>query len=156
MKAKPNILRLRHKGAILAVCFVAITVVMLLTSTIFFMVQGDTATTALLESRAETRREVAAIGEQLVAKCVAGELNSYVLPDGYTCVTTTAEDGSQTTMILKRGDTLVLRVTVSAKGKILTWETNPKTASEPLPEAGTGAGEETSSAEPDAESETTP
>ena len=152
MKAKPNILRRRHKGAILAVCFVAITVVMLLTSTIFFMVQGDTATTALLESRAETRREVAAIGEQLVA----GTLDPGSLPEGYTCETVTAEDGSQTTMILKRGDTLVLRVTVSAKGKILAWETNPKTASEPLPDAGTGAGEETPSAEPAAGGETTP
>ena len=152
MKAKPNILRRRHKGAILAVCFAAITVVMLLTSTIFFMVQGDTATTALLESRAETRREVAAIGEQLVA----GTLDPGSLPEGYTCETVTAEDGSQTTMILKRGDTLVLRVTVSAKGKILAWETNPKTSSEPLPDAGTGAGEETPSAEPAAGGETTP
>lgn len=152
MRAKSNILRRRHKGAILAVCFAAITVVMLLTSTIFFMVQGDTSTTALLESRAEMRREVAAIGEQFVA----GTLNTDELPQGYTCEKVTAEDGSET-MTLKRGDTAVLRVTVSAEEKkILAWETNPKTASETLPDEGTGAGEETSSAEPDAGGETTP
>lgn len=48
----------RHKGAILAVCFAAIAVVMVLTSTILFMVQLDATSTDRMKARYETARQI--------------------------------------------------------------------------------------------------
>lgn len=80
----------RHKGAILAVCFAAIAVVMVLTSTILFIVQLDATSTDRMEARYETARQIPpGIGDRFVA----GKLTETSYGE-YTCETATDPEDS--------------------------------------------------------------
>ena len=129
----------RHKGAILAVCFAAIAVVMVLTSTILFMVQLDATSTDRMEARYETARQIRGIGDRFVA----GKLTETSYGE-YTCETATdPEDSRKETLTVTRTENggIVLRVTVltgtdGTRG-ILLWDTTTVAPSDT--ESDTGA-----------------
>lgn len=130
-----KIMTRRHKGAILAVCFAAIAVVMIMTSTILFMVQLDASSTDRMEAQYKTARQIRKIGNDFVA----GKLQeSY---DGYV-VATTVDDSK---LIVTRTDSgvTVLRVTVKTgtdgTREILSWDTTVVAPPDTETESDTGA-----------------
>ena len=137
----------RHKGAILAVCFAAIAVVMVLTSTILFIVQLDATSTDRMEARYETARQIRKIGNDFVA----GKLEeSY---KGYVCVVATTEDDSKRLTVTRKNSdgtgsgVIVLQVTVKPETnetggttrKILSWDTTVVAPSDTETESDIGA-----------------
>ena len=114
----------RCKGAILAVTFVSITVVMILSSCILLMAQGDTSATKLRMTLSENRLKISSIGDDFVAARLS---ESY---EGYSYSTETVEN--KETFILTSNGTTVLKITVdrSNGNKILLWQTNQDNGAE--------------------------
>lgn len=108
-------LQRRHKGAILATCFVSMTVIMLLSSTIFFFVQLLDSSTRQQEAQFEQRRVVSELGD----KFVAGTFSDADLPEGWSA--DVSEDGS--TLVLKKGAQVLLTVQIDEEKHILLWKT---------------------------------
>lgn len=143
-----RIMARRHKGAILAVCFAAIAVVMIMTSTILFMVQLDASSTDRMKVQYATARQIRKIGNDFVA----GNLKeSY---DGYACVVETTVDDSEQFLTVTRKNSdgtdsgvIVLRVTVKPETnetggttrEVLLWDTTVVAPPDTETESDTGA-----------------
>lgn len=117
MKKGRNFLQRRHKGAILATCFITMAFVMLLSSLILLMVQLNDGRTRTLKNKWEQRRIVAELGDKFVA---LGTLEQGDLPDeAWSCV---VAGESEKTLTLKKDGNVVLIVKTSAEG-VLLWQT---------------------------------
>lgn len=117
MKKVRNFLQRRHKGAILATCFITMAFVMLLSSLILLMVQLNDGRTKALKNKWEQRRIVAELGDKFVA---LGTLEQGDMPDeAWSCV---VAGESEKTLTLKKDGNVVLIVKKSAEG-VLLWQT---------------------------------
>lgn len=119
MKTGRKLLQRRHKGAILATCFISMAFVMLLSSLVLLMVQLNDSTAKGIKSKWEQRRVVAELGDKFVA---TGLLEESDLPEGWS--REVAEVTGERSLTLKKGESVVLTVKVSsATGEILLWQT---------------------------------